>query len=295
MFGVSDFLFVLVCFVCLCWSMLVVLVFSCCFFWVCFCFVLCVCWSGLGVVLHGLFFFGFFVCLCFNLFVFVCYEHHCFHCSSLNVHSISVSHFSFWFLFFLLCVSRFSFVCVFSACCLALWWITILDFLLLCIVFSCCCFCFGILFWGFLATYQKTSPKKWKFWTPAKWKKNTDILTRAISTDVFTIMFFFLCVFKCCILCWKHYKNSGFGQKQKHRKLQIVCVKNWSTYKLKKLVQVCCASKLDQFLTHKLPFGGLFLLLFWQILFFLQGERDFRKQKAKKKTKHIEREHWTRK
>ena len=47
-----------------------------------------------------------------------------------------------------------------------------------------------------------------------------DILTRAVSTGVLTnsVFFSFLCFFKFCIFCWKHYKNRGFSQKKKKKK-----------------------------------------------------------------------------
>ena len=49
--------------------------------------------------------------------------------------------------------------------------------------------------------------------------EKTDILTRAVSTVVFTnsVFFSFLCFFQFCIFCWKHYKNRGFSQKKKKK------------------------------------------------------------------------------
>ena len=46
--------------------------------------------------------------------------------------------------------------------------------------------------------------------------EKTDILTKAVSTVVFTNSVFvsFSCFFQFCIFCWKHYKNRGFSQKE---------------------------------------------------------------------------------
>ena len=81
---------------------------------------------------------------------------------------VPVFHFCFWFLLFLsvylLFLPSCSFVFLFSACCLVLFWIIRFDLFLFCILFSCCCFCFLFLdlvfcyFW-FLETNQKTSLK----------------------------------------------------------------------------------------------------------------------------------------
>ena len=84
-----------------------------------------------------------------------------------------------------------------------------------CCCCCCCCFCFCcfdilLLFW-ILAAYQKhlskiDIPKDPKMENAAK----TDILTRAVSTSVFTnsVFFLFLCVFKkLLMLCWKHNKE----------------------------------------------------------------------------------------
>ena len=52
-------------------------------------------------------------------------------------------------------------------------------------------------------------------------QKKTDILTRAVSTIVFTnsVLFSFLCFFKFCIFSWKHYKKSGFQPPKKNKKI----------------------------------------------------------------------------
>ena len=48
---------------------------------------------------------------------------------------------------------------------------------------------------------EKKKLQKWKM------QKKTDILTRAVSTIVFTnsVFFLFLCFSKFCIFSWKHY------------------------------------------------------------------------------------------
>ena len=50
--------------------------------------------------------------------------------------------------------------------------------------------------------------------------QKTDILTKAVSTVVFTSSVFvsFLCFFQFCIFCWKHDKKRGFSKKKKTRK-----------------------------------------------------------------------------
>ena len=152
--------------------------------------------------------------------------------------------FSFCFLCFLL-GSRFYFVVFFvSACCLVLFWIIMFDLLLFSILFSgCCCFLFLLL--SYFAIFENWQPIKkhvWKNWIlqkSQKWKmhKKKDILTKAVSTKVLTnsVFFSFLCFFKFCIFCWKHYKNRGFSQKKrkKHKKNKKPSVKNWSKLALK--------------------------------------------------------------
>ena len=145
---------------------------------------------------------------------------------------LAVFHFCIWFLLFLFVfcffVSRCSFVFFFcfSASCLVLFRIIMLDFVLLCILFSgcwCCCLffllCYFVVFY-FLETCQKHLWKNGN-WKTAKMKnaekQKTDILTRAVSTIVFTnsVFFSFLCFFKFCMFCWKHYKNRGFSKNNK--------------------------------------------------------------------------------
>ena len=116
---------------------------------------------------------------------------------------LSVSHFCIWFLIFIFALlALFSFKMLFcfclSACCLVFFWIIIFHFFVLCILFSivvvfCFC-CFGILFFLFFETYQKTSLKNLEIAKKPKYKmqKKTDILTRAVSTGVLTNSVFFL-------------------------------------------------------------------------------------------------------
>ena len=61
-------------------------------------------------------------------------------------------------------------------------------------------------------------------------EEKTDILTRTISTGVFTnsVFFFFLCFFQFCIFCWKHYKigvSAKNKNKQKTKKNKILKLK----------------------------------------------------------------------
>ena len=74
-----------------------------------------------------------------------------------------------------------------------------LVFLLLFLLFLLYYF---VMFW-FLETCHKNISEKWKLQKQQKWKmqKNTDILTRAVSTIVFTnsVFFLFLCFFIFCI------------------------------------------------------------------------------------------------
>ena len=77
---------------------------------------------------------------------------------------------SFCFVF----VSRCYFVFVFSACCLALFWIIMFDFLLFCILFSysCCFLVFLLLSYVFLwfSLPIKNISEKWKLQKKQKWK-----------------------------------------------------------------------------------------------------------------------------
>ena len=93
-------------------------------------------------------------------------------------------------------VLLFLFFCLFS--CFALNHNTIFLFALhlvfLALFFFCSC-CFGILlFFWILATCQKHHSKIWKFRKPQNEtrRRKTDILTRAVSTGVFTNSVFFL-------------------------------------------------------------------------------------------------------
>ena len=103
-----------------------------------------------------------------------------------------------------------------------------------------------------------------------------DILTRAVSTGVLTNSVFLFCVsLNFCI----------FAEKEKTQKNKHPCVKNWS-----KLVLNTGPSMLRNIIgpAFNTRIGSFFFLFcFWKILFFLQGERDFRKQKTKK-TKNLD-------
>ena len=147
------------------------------------------------------------ILLCFPLFIFSLFGASSFLTFSFLVSLLLFScflPFCFSFLYFVV-ASSFCFVCFFfqvvllvcffffSACCLVFFWIIILDLFLLCILFSCCwCFLFLLLsyfviFW-ILETYQKHLWKTWKFQKQQKSKmqQKTDILTRTVSTGVFT-------------------------------------------------------------------------------------------------------------
>ena len=123
------FVFVYSCLLCLFWSVFVVFVFSCCCFGLLLFYSLCLlewsrCCSCFVLYSFVLFVLGFCLLCLFLPFLMNIIVFPAILVFWLNVHSISASHFSFWFLrFFLFCllfVSRCSFVCVFSACCLAL-------------------------------------------------------------------------------------------------------------------------------------------------------------------------------
>ena len=164
---------------------------------------------------------------------------------------MSVSGYSFLFLFCSLLVS----FCFVSACCLVLFWIIILDLFcfasFLMLLFSCCFGTFKV-----LAYLSKTSLSKNWILQKAKMKhaeQKTDIFTRAVRTGVLTnsVFFFFfssLCFFKFYMLCWKIYKHRGCSKNQQKQAQNKCCVKNWSKVVLK-WVQLCCATKLDQFFT----------------------------------------------
>ena len=86
-----------------------------------------------------------------------------------------------------------------------------LDLFLLCILFSgCCCFlffllCYLLFFFDFWKPVKNIS-EKMEIGKTTKMKnaeKKTDILTRAVSTVVFTnsVFFSFLCFFNFCMFC----------------------------------------------------------------------------------------------
>ena len=178
---------------------------------------------------------------------------------------ISVSGSCFLFLFCLFC-SRCYFVFVFMFVLLFCFESQYISFLF-CILCYCCCCCFlvfvALVFCYFLdfGYLSKHLSKTWKSRKLPKWKLQ-EKLTKAVSTDVFTnsVCFSFLCVFKICMFCWKHYKNSGFCKKTT-KMTPFPKVKTGPSQSLK-LVQVCCAIKLDQLLTLTIVFWFVVVFVF---------------------------------
>ena len=158
---------------------------------------------------------------------------------------ISVSHFSFWFLLFVFVMFAFCFKMLFcfwfSVCSLALFWITILD-VLICFLFFFGFCCFVFCYFSNFGHLPKTCFKKLEIpKTPKIKKQNAEkghfdksSLHRCVHKIVFC---FFLCAFKFCMSCWKHYKNCGFSHpplpKKNLNKRRISKVKNWSESKSK--------------------------------------------------------------
>ena len=68
-------------------------------------------------------------------------------------------------------------------------------------------------------------------------KKKTDILTRTVSTGVFTnsVLFSFLCFFQFCIFCWNTIKIgvSAENNKRKQKNNKILKLKTGPKLKLK--------------------------------------------------------------
>ena len=107
--------------------------------------------------------------------------------------------------------------------------------------------------------------------------EKTDILTRTVSTGVFTnSVFFVFCVSFNLAFFWKHYKNRGFSPKKKTKKKQISKVKNWSKLKLK-----IGPGMLRNIIGPVFNFRNCVVFVvfacFSKVLFFLQGEWDFQK------------------
>ena len=172
-----------------------------------FCVSLCFSLAFLSLLLfHFLFlFFVFWLSLSLSLLFFSCFLPFCF--SFLHL----LLAFSFCFVCFF--VSRcyfvlvsFLFFCVLS-CLLS---IIMFDLFLLCILFSCCCcffvllaflFCYVLIFGNLSKTSLKNGNCKTAKTRNAEKKEKTDILTRAISTIMFTnsVFFSFLCFFMFCI------------------------------------------------------------------------------------------------
>ena len=156
----------------------------------------------------------------------------------------------------------------------AQYWFCFAIYCFVFVVVFCCCFVLVVSFFGF---QLKTSFKFLEILRTPK-MKNTGILTRARSKNVFT-NHVFLCVIEFSF-CWKHYEHSGFhqntGKKKTHKnKDKTIMCKNWSKYKLK-LVQVCWRNKIGPVLTHKKNCffcggGGV------KVLFFLQRTRYWKK------------------
>ena len=158
------------------------------------------------------------------LFLSVSYEHHCFPCNSsvlglvkneiMFLISVSVS----WLFVFVLFafVSRCSFVFFFLFVLLFVLSHNIIFFVmhLVFLLLSPFCFCcFGILSIFEFGLSKHLSEIR-KIRNPQmKNAAKTDIWTRAISTGVFTNSMFR--VLKVCMICWKHYSNSGFYRKTK--------------------------------------------------------------------------------
>ena len=165
------------------------------------------------------------MCLC--LFLSFLVKNHCFPCNSSvfwllkseSLFLISVSGSCFLFLFCLFFVSRCSFVFVFLL--VLLFCFESQYYMCFCIASFCCCCCcclfFALVFCYFLifGYLSKHLSKNRKFWKPPTWKcrkKRTfwqEHLAHVCSQIVFSS---FCCVFRICMLCWKHYKNCGFSQ-----------------------------------------------------------------------------------
>ena len=152
------------------------------------------------------------------------------------------------------------------------------------VVVFCFC-CFGILYFLFLATYQKHLSNFGNCKKPKN--ENAEKMhtgTRAVSTGVLTnsVFFFFLfCVSLNFALFAEKTIKRGFSQNKK-KNTQInktPSVKNWSKLALKTGPSML-RNKLDQFSTLEL--GHCFVYFsscFLKVLFFLQGERDFQNNK----------------
>ena len=194
-----------------------------------------------------------FIFLCFPLFLFSLFWASPFFTFSFSL-SLSLS---------LLFVSFFlasCFSCQFLVLAFCYWFVCVLFQDVLLFLFFCLLSCFVLnhnlrfafilhlllllfLFW--LISYflfllwqpLKNISEKWNFEN----RKNetcrkTDILTRTVSTGVFTngVSFSLMCFFKILHFCWKH-RIWGFSKKEKTKikTIQILNVKNWSKHTLK--------------------------------------------------------------
>ena len=143
----------------------------------------------------------------------------------------------FFFLCLLLCFKMFFCFCC-SACCLVMFWIITFHLFLLCILFSgcCCCCCFfvllALLFVVFLifGNLSKNISEKWKLEKQQTWKmqkKKTDILTRVVSTVVFTnCVFFLFCVSFNFAFVAENTIKIGVSAKQKKKTNKILKLKS---------------------------------------------------------------------
>ena len=185
----------------------------------------------------------------------------------------------------------------FSACCLALFWIIMFDFLLLCILFSSSwCFWFllfsYLVFFLILTTYQKTSLKILEIAKKTKMKnaQKKDILTRAVSTGVLTnsVFFLFLCFFKFCSFAENTIKigvSAPQKRKKKHKKKQKPSVKNWSKLALKTGPSMLRNKIGPVFNARNVVFFVYFLLFFEKSSSFCRENEIFKNEKKiKKKT-----------
>ena len=163
-------------------------------------------------------------------------------------------------------------------------------FFLLFLVFVAFIFC-NFLDFGYLS---KNISEKLDIAKNPKMKnaQKKDILTRAVSTGVLTnsVFFSFLCFFKFCIFCWKHYKNRGFSQKKKKKntkKNKKPSVKNWSKLALKTGPSMLRNKIGPVFNARNVVFFLFVFLLFFEKSSSFCRENEIFKNKKTKKTKKI--------
>ena len=121
-------------------------------------------------------------------------------------------------------------------------------------------------------------------------QKKTDILTRAVSTVVFTNSVFFLFCVSLIFACFAENTIkigvSAPPPPKKKKKKQNSKVKKWSKLKLKS-GPIMLRNIIGPLFNFKNCVFCCFLACFSKILFFLQGERDFPKQTKTKKNENI--------